>query len=99
MPSTVRYNTEITNKTPELFIDLVLHTDFDSRHSYIEAIVTFLLDHRDNESVVHACLEYLMIAAGYDVKSDVIIHLLNKKSNCQVEYMWAERLHNSEVPF
>jgi hypothetical protein len=41
----------------------------------------------------------LVVAADYDVKSDVIIHLLNKKSNCQVEYMWAERIHNPEVPF
>ena len=103
MPSTsIAYSPVDINTfdhTPEIFVDMVIHTDYDSRESYIEAITSFISDHRDNQELVHTCLEYLVLAGDYDVKSDIIIHLLNKKSNCQVEYMWPERIHNSEVPF
>lgn len=103
MPSTsIAYSPVDINtfdRTPELFVDMVVHTDYDSRESYIEAITSFISDHRDNQELVHTCLEYLVLAADYDVKSDIIIHLLNKKSNCQVEYMWPERIHNPDVPF
>lgn len=103
MPSTsIAYSPVDINtfdRTPELFVDMVVHTDYDSRESYIEAITSFISDHRDNQTLVHTCLEYLVLAGDYDVKSDIIIHLLNKKSNCQVEYMWPERIHNPDVPF
>ena len=103
MPSTsIAYSPvdiNIFDHTPEIFVDMVIHTDYDSRESYIEAITSFISDHRDNQTLVHTCLEYLVLAGDYDVKSDIIIHLLNKKSKSQVEYMWAERIHNPEVPF
>ena len=85
--------------TPEIFVDMVIHTNYGSRESYIEAITSFLSDHRDNQLLVQTCLNYLELAADYDIKNDIIIHILNKKSKSQVKYMWAERFNNPELPF
>ena len=56
MPSTsVAYSSvdiHTFDNTPEIFVDLVIHTNYGSRESYIEAITSFLSDHRDNQMLV-----------------------------------------------
>lgn len=93
------YDIATLEHTPKEFIDIVIHTKYESREDYIKAISEFILDQWSDGVKVHVCLDYLELAGDGYIKTDIIIYIWNKINKRQVELLWLDKDCTSDLPF
>lgn len=82
--STVDFWEDVRNMIDQIdeeFIDICVHTKYNSNIEYIKSIVDYLESNRDNRDYISLCLDYLSFTFHDWIRHSIVTYLINKKLN------------------